>query len=114
MFTTADLKEVRPGVLKLDGHDFYVITVKKEKCDACNGTGKISGRSKTGRRTTRGCFPCGKTGQCTPSWNLAAQYRGCGQRMESFDVSMDSILARLNGEHGLSSYLQHPTFMTLI
>jgi hypothetical protein len=114
MYTIADLKEVRPGVLKLDGRDFYVVTAETEKCDTCDGAGKVSSKPATGRQTTRKCHCCKGTGQCDPRCNLARQHRHVGRHIQSFAISMEMILDRLNGPHGsFHQELGVPCFISL-
>jgi hypothetical protein len=105
--TAEDFREVRPGVLKveLDGREVFVIRAGVlEACEACGATGRIPSMSRSGRRSSRKCFPCKGTGRCDPQWNLR---RGHGRHILTHDLNLERAIERLNANREIERQMSH-------
>jgi hypothetical protein len=121
MFTRSDLREVRPGLLKLDGHELYLGAHEiKEPCARCGGRGKAESRSASGRKSWMKCNGCNGKGQVSALKNVedpvnreySARQRASGARtwqscIVTHDVSVDSFLERLNHDDRGESLMNH-------
>ena len=117
MFTIGDFKEIRPGVLKLNGHELYLgDKSRKEPCNRCGGKMKVATRSASGRNSWCKCNSCFGKGQVLAITNVErATPKPNGRFCTTIDVTLDSFLERLNEgvKQGLYADLEDPMFVTL-
>jgi DnaJ-class molecular chaperone len=117
MFTVEDFKEMRAGLLKLDGHHVYVGSRKvKEPCAHCSGKGKTQSQSRTGRKVWQKCSVCWGEGHVNPLRNVELTVPKTGWSCTTMELSLQQWVDRMNdhAKAGLNDYLTQPTYVTIL
>jgi hypothetical protein len=110
-FTSADFEEVRPGLYRLKGHQFYAARAGiKETCQRCEGKGKVPSTSPSGRKSWRQCGTCQGKGQVDALNNAMLDAPRVGY-MVCHAADLDKLASDLN--RPTCDYLHQPTFVSL-
>lgn len=113
MFTIEDLKEIKPGVFKLDGHHVYVASRNlKEACVVCGGKGKRQSHSATGRKTWVKCGGCFGRGETNPLNNVERTVPKTGWSCQGMTLSLDDAVKSLNSD--VCGWLKQPSYIHIL